>query len=106
MARYLSLPLMLLILACVYTHVLADVTCGGDQTECVVRDAHDLERKVLDMEVIMAAIMDQVTQLQVCLLLFKSVWSSVRLYLCIVLYYRSHLLFGGLLSKRNNSFDV
>ena len=67
MARYLSLALMLLILACVYTHVLADATCGDDQTEFVVRGAHDLESKVLDMEVIMAAIMEQVAQLQVIL---------------------------------------
>ena len=67
MARSLSLALMLLILVCVYTHVLADATCGDDQTECVVRDAEALERKVLDMEVSMAAIMEQVAQLQVIL---------------------------------------
>ena len=79
MARYLSLALILLIFACVYTHVLADATCGDDQTECVVRDARDLENNVLDMEDMMVAIMDQVAQLQVCLLFYKSVWSTVML---------------------------
>ena len=98
MAHYLSLALMLLILASVYTHVLADVTCGGHQTECVVRDAEDLERKVLDMEVIMAAIMDQVAQLQVCLLLFISAWSTVMLYLCMYCNITAILDVFGLLS--------